>query len=64
MKETKFNGMVLNGFLMLFVTMVLLIAAIVGVVFAIIDMDASGGTCGGWLLGGSILLLLIDIICM
>lgn len=64
MKETKFNGMVLNGFLMLFVTMVLLIAAIVGVVFAIIDLDASGGTCGGWLLGGSILLLLIDIICM
>lgn len=43
MKETKFNGMVLNGFLMLFVTMVLLIAAIVGVVFAIIDLDASGG---------------------
>ena len=64
MKETKFNGMVLDGFLMLFVTMVLLIAAIVGVVFAIIDLDTSGGTCGGWLLGGSILLLLIDIICM
>ena len=64
MKETKFNGTVLNGFIMLFVTLALFIAAVVGIVFAVIDLDASDGACGGWLLGGSILLLIVDIICM
>ncbi|MBR1548384.1 MAG: SPFH domain-containing protein [Prevotella sp.] len=63
-KEFKFNGVVLNGFLMLFVVLALAIAAVVGVVFAIIDLDATDGACGGWLLGGSILLLIADIVCM
>ena len=63
-KEFKFNGVVLNGFLMLFVTLALFIASVVGIVYAIICLDESDGTCGGWLLGGSILLLLIDIVCM
>ena len=63
-KEFKFKGTVLNGFVMLFVVLALLFAAVVGIVFGIIQMDETDGTCGGWLLGGSILLLLIDIICM
>ena len=63
-KEFKFNGVVLNGFLMLFVTLALFIASVVGIVYAIICLDESDGACGGWLLGGSILLLLIDIVCM
>ena len=63
-KETKFNGTVLNGFLMLFIVLGLLIATIVGIVFGIIQLDESNGACGGWLLGGCVLLLLADIISM
>ena len=48
-KETKFNGTVLNGFLMLFIVLGLLIATIVGIVFGIIQLDESNGACGGWL---------------
>ncbi len=64
MKEFKFKGTVLNGFLMLFLTLALCVAAIVGVVFGIIRLDETDGGSGGWLLGGSVLLLLIDIVCM
>ena len=63
-KEFKFKGSVLNGFLMLFVVLALLVISIVGIVFAIIHLDSSDGAQGGWLLGGSILLLVVDIICM
>ena len=63
-KETKFNGTVLNGFLMLFVSLALFLVAIVSIVFSIIQLDGSDGAHGGWLLGGSVLLLVIDIICM
>ena len=63
-KELKFKGTVLNGFLMLFLTLALCIASIVGIVYGIIQLDETDGACGGWLLGGSVLLLVIDIICM
>ncbi len=62
-KETKFQGTVLNGFVMLFVVIALLIASVVGIVYAIIQLNSDEGG-GGWLLGGSILVLLIDFICM
>ena len=61
-KEYTFKGMVMNGFVMLFVNLAVLILSIVGIVFSIIQLDESNGTCGGWLLGGCILLLLINII--
>ena len=61
-KEFKFNGMVLNGFLMLFVTIVLFILSIVGIVYGIILLDDTNGDCGGWLLGGSIILFVADIV--
>ncbi len=63
-KEFKFNGTVFNGFVMLFVVLALLVASITGIVFALINIDAPGDFPAGWLLGGSILLLIIDIICM
>ena len=63
-KEFKFKGTVLNGFMMLFVVLALFFASVVGIVFGIIQLDETDGAYGGWLLGGSILLLLIDIICM
>ena len=61
-KEFAFKGMVMNGFLMLFVNFTVLVLSIVGIVYGIIQLDATNGTCGGWLLGGSILLLIINII--
>ena len=61
-KEYTFKGMVMNGFLMLFVNLAVLILSIVGIVFSIIQLDESNGACGGSLLGGCILLLLINII--
>ena len=63
-KEYVFKGTVINGFVMLFITIALFIAAIVGIVFGIIQLDESDGGCGGWLLGGSILLLIADLVCM
>ena len=50
-----------DGFLMLFVNLAVLILSIVGIVYSIIQLDESNGTCGGWLLGGCILLLFINI---
>ena len=61
-KEFAFNGSVLNGFLMLFVNIAVLILSIVGIVYSIIMLDGSDGAQGGWLLGGSLLLMVADII--
>lgn len=63
-KEFKFNGTVWNGFLMLFLVLALLVVSIVGIVYAIIQLEGSDGSCGGWLLGGSILLQVTDIVMM
>ena len=61
-KEFEFKGSVLNGFLMLFVNFAVAILAIVGIVFSIIMLDGSNGAQGGWLLGGSLLRILVNII--
>ena len=61
-KEFAFKGIVLNGFLMLFVNAAVLILSIVGIIYSIIQLDGSDGAQGGWLLGGSILLLIVNII--
>ena len=61
-KEFVFKGTVVNGFLMLFVNLAVLVLSIVGIVESIILLDATNGACGGWLLGGSVLLLIVDII--
>ena len=61
-KEFAFKGLVANGFVMLFVNFVVLALSIWGIVESIIKLDASDGACGGWLLGGSLVLLLVNII--
>ncbi len=61
-KEYTFKGMVLNGFLMLFVNIAVLILSIVGVVMGIIHLDDGNDVVGGWLLGGSLCLLVVNII--
>ncbi len=52
----------MNGFLMLFVNLAVLVSAIALIVKSIIMLDASDGSEGGWLLGGSVLLLIVNII--
>ena len=52
----------MNGFLMLFVNLAVLVLSIVGVVKGIIQLDATGGAQGGWLLGGSALMIVVNII--
>ena len=59
-KEYQFNGTVLNGFLMLFTNLVLLALAIYGIISSIIMLN--NYNTGGWLLIGSIVLLVVDII--
>ena len=61
-KEFSFNGSVLNGFLMLFVNFAILALAIYGIVASIIMLDSSDGAKGGWLLGGCIILLVVNFI--
>ncbi len=61
-KEFAFKGVVVNGFVMLFVNFAVLALSIWGIVESIIELDASDGACGGWLLGGSLVLLLVNII--
>ena len=61
-KEFTFKGFVLNGFVMLFVNFVVLTLSIAGIVYGIVLLDDSNGDTGGWVLAGSILLLIINII--
>jgi regulator of protease activity HflC (stomatin/prohibitin superfamily) len=60
-KEMNFKGTVLNGFLMLFVTIAMTILSLVSMVYGIILLDNGDD---GWVLVGSILLLIVSIICM
>ena len=57
-KEKIFEGSVLNGFLMLTVNLALTVLSIIGIVYGIIMLDV-GISRGGWLLGGSIALLIV-----
>ena len=57
-KEYQFNGTVLNGFLMLFVNLAVLALSLYGIVCSIIMLNDYN--TGGWLLGGSILLLVVN----
>ena len=63
-KEIKFNGSVLNGFLMLFVNLLLTIGAMVGMIYCIILLSEENGqeVMGGWMLGGCSLLLIVTVI--
>ena len=61
-KECQFNGTVLNGFIMLFVNIAVLALSIYGIVSGIVMLDFNNSQTGGWLLGGSLLLLVVNII--
>ena len=61
-QEFKFKGIVVNGFLMLFVNFTVLVLSIVGIVMGIKFLNDTNGAQGGWLLGISILGIVVDII--
>ena len=61
-KEFAFKGVVVNGFVMLFVNFAVLALSLWGIVESIIQLDGSDGACGGWLLAGAVVLLLVNII--
>ena len=61
-KEFEFKDTVLNGFLMLFANLALLAITIYLIVLSIIVLSETNGSDGGWMLGGSIVLLLVNII--
>ena len=61
-KEFEFRGSVMNGFLMLFINIAVLILTIVSIVESIIMLDATDGAQGGWLLGLCGLMIIVNII--
>ncbi len=61
-KEFSFKGMVLNGFLMLFVNIAVLILSIVGIVYGIIFLSDNAGSIGGLTFAGGIVLLITNVI--
>ena len=63
-QECAFNGMVLNGFLMLFVTIALALANIYAGIKWIILLTDTDGANGGWQLLGCAVLLIVSIVLM
>ena len=61
-KEKVFEGTVLNGFLMLFVNIALMLLSIAGFIYGIVLLD-SGIDNGGWLLTGGIVAFITSCIC-
>ena len=61
-QEIKFKGIVVNGFLMLFINLAVLVLSIWGVVKGISLLDVTNGGHGGWLLIFSALLFVVNII--
>ena len=63
-KEFAFKGMVLNGFLMLFITIALALANIYGGIKWIVMLADTDGACGGWQLLCCGILLIVSIVLM
>ncbi|MCR4957848.1 MAG: SPFH domain-containing protein [Prevotella sp.] len=63
-QERDFNGTVLNGFLFLFINILLTVASLAGIVYGIVLLsnDNIPATSGGWLLALSIILLVSSFI--
>ena len=59
-KEFEFKGMVFNGFLMLFVNLLLTIVSMTGIVFSFLLLGGNNG--GGWSLGFFILMVFFTIV--
>ncbi len=61
-KEYSFNGSVMNGFVMLFVNLFMLILSVLGIIYGVIWLDGGESVLGGCTLAAGILLLITNII--
>ena len=63
-KEREFGGTVLNGFLFLFINIVLTLASLASIVYGIMLLadDSYAGSLGGWLLGLGLVALVASLI--
>ena len=61
-KERLFDGSIYNGFVMLFVNLLLTLLSIAGIIYGIVLLDDGVDALGGWLLTGSIVLLVATIL--
>jgi len=63
-KEREFSGTVLNGFLFLFINIVLTLASLASIVYGIMLLadDSYTGSLGGWLLGLGLVALVASLI--
>ena len=63
-KEREFGGTVLNGFLFLFINILLTLASVAGIVYGIVLLadDSYIGSIGGWLLVLGLLALVVSLI--
>ena len=63
-KEREFGGTVLNGFLFLFINIVLTLASLASIVYGIMLLadDSYTGSLGGWLLGLGLVALVASLI--
>ena len=61
-KERIFEGGVFNGFVMLFVNLLLTVLSILAIIYGIVLLDADVDALGGWLLAGGFVLLITTII--
>ena len=63
-KEKEFNGTVLNGFMFLFINILLTIASIAGIIVGICLLadDSYTGSLGGWMLCAGLVLLVASLI--
>ena len=63
-KEREFGGTVLNGFLFLFINILLTLASVAGIVYGIVLLadDSYIGSMGGWLLVLGLLALVVSLI--
>ena len=61
-KEFQFKGIVVNGFMMLLVNFLVFVLTFAGIIFSINLLTSNQNTAGGWMMGTSIVLLIVNII--
>ena len=63
-KEREFSGTILNGFLFLFVNILLTLVSIAGIIYgiALLANDSYTGSGGGWMLAAGVVVLIASLI--
>ena len=64
MKEFKFQGTALNGFVMLFTSIALFLLSLATAIYGIVLCDAGDCSGGGWLIGAGIVVIILSVVLM